>query len=52
MIDAFKIGVDFHSRTAALMYHYIRKDIHENKVVLDGNNCNHKNIQLVKDKYK
>lgn len=35
MLDAFKAGGDFHSRTAMNMYEYIRSDIEEGKVLLE-----------------
>lgn len=35
MIQAFKDGGDFHSRTAIGMFDYIKKDIDDNKVLLE-----------------
>lgn len=35
MIDAFKKGGDFHSRTAIGMYDNIKKEIEEGKVLLE-----------------
>ncbi|KAL8144225.1 hypothetical protein V2J09_017257 [Rumex salicifolius] len=35
MMDAFKAGGDFHSRTAMNMYQYIREAVEENKVLLE-----------------
>lgn len=35
MIEAFKEGGDFHSRTAIGMFDYIKKDIEEKKVLLE-----------------
>ncbi|CAL4904196.1 unnamed protein product [Urochloa decumbens] len=35
MLDAFKAGGDFHSRTAMNMYRHIRDAVHENKVLLE-----------------
>ena len=33
MLDAFKAGGDFHSRTAMNMYQHIRDAVHEKKVL-------------------
>lgn len=46
MIDAFKQGGDFHSRTAVDMYDYIQKAIDK------GNNYHQINTFLFKNKYK
>ena len=35
MLDAFKAGGDFHSRTAMNMYQHIRDAVDENKVLLE-----------------
>ncbi|KAG0522738.1 hypothetical protein BDA96_07G063500 [Sorghum bicolor] len=35
MLDAFKAGGDFHSRTAMNMYQHIRDAVHEKKVLLE-----------------
>lgn len=35
MLEAFKEGGDFHSRTAINMYDYIREAVEENKVLLE-----------------
>nr|CAB3449621.1 unnamed protein product [Digitaria exilis] len=35
MLDAFKAGGDFHSRTAMNMYQHIRDAVHDNKVLLE-----------------
>ncbi|PNT66686.1 hypothetical protein BRADI_3g15620v3 [Brachypodium distachyon] len=35
MLDAFKAGGDFHSRTAMNMYEHIRDAVHEKKVLLE-----------------
>jgi DNA polymerase I len=35
MLEAFKKGGDFHSRTAMNMYDYISKAVQENKVLLE-----------------
>lgn len=37
MLDAFDKGGDFHSRTAANMFDYIKKDIDQNKITLENN---------------
>lgn len=35
MLDAFKAGGDFHSRTAMNMYEHVRAAVHERKVLLE-----------------
>lgn len=35
MLDAFKAGGDFHSRTAMNMYEHVRKAVEEKKVLLE-----------------
>jgi DNA polymerase I len=35
MLDAFKAGGDFHSRTAMNMYQHIRDAVEEEKVLLE-----------------
>jgi len=49
MLDAFKKGGDFHSRTAVNMYDYIKKDIDNKGVLLEKGDKS--KIPLVKDKY-
>jgi DNA polymerase-1 len=50
MIEAFQLGGDFHSRTAASMYPHIKKAIQENKVCLEKGKGN-ETIPMVKDVY-
>ena len=35
MLDAFKSGGDFHSRTAMNMYSHVRKAVEEGKILLE-----------------
>ena len=35
MLDAFKAGGDFHSRTAMNMYQHIREAVEEERVILE-----------------
>lgn len=35
MLEAFKAGGDFHSRTAMNMYEYIHSDVEKGKVLLE-----------------
>lgn len=52
MIDAFKKGGDFHSRTAIDMFDYIKKDIQEKKVLLEWDKSKGvPPVPLLKDKY-
>jgi DNA polymerase-1 len=52
MIDAFKKGGCFHSRTAMGMYPYIRKDVESGGVVLEWDySKGQPTVPLVKDKY-
>ena len=52
MIDAFKSGGCFHSRTALGMYPYIREDVESGGVVLEWDySKGQPNVPLVKDKY-
>ena len=52
MIDAFKSGGCFHSRTALGMYSYIREDVESGGVVLEWDySKGQPNVPLVKDKY-
>ncbi len=52
MIQAFKEGGDFHSRTAIGMYDYIRKDIEEGKILLEWDKSKGPApVPLLKDKY-
>jgi len=38
MIQAFKLGGDFHSRTAIGMYDYIKAAVDNNEVLLEWDN--------------
>eukprot|EP01095_Lingulamoeba_sp_RSL-Kostka_P017925 TRINITY_DN9602_c0_g1_i1.p1 TRINITY_DN9602_c0_g1~~TRINITY_DN9602_c0_g1_i1.p1 ORF type:complete len:318 (-),score=113.84 TRINITY_DN9602_c0_g1_i1:6-959(-) len=52
MIDAFKTGGDFHSRTAAGMYSYISDEINNGDLLLEDENVdNPNNLPTVKSKY-
>ena len=52
MIDAFRQGGDFHSRTAANMFPEIRKELDSKKILLEKSNSQDgKDIPLLKDKY-
>lgn len=53
MINAFKAGGDFHSRTAMDMYKYIRDDVENGNILLewDYTNGNVAPKPLLKDKY-
>lgn len=52
MIDAFKKGGDFHSRTAIGMYNYIKKDIEQGNILLEWDKSKGKPpVPLLKDKY-
>ena len=52
MIDAFKSGGDFHSRTAVSMYENIKQDIIEGNCLLEWDSSKGKPpVPLVKDKY-
>lgn len=53
MIEAFKLGGDFHSRTAMGMYAYIKKDVDAGEVLLEWDEKNGVPPKpLLKDKYK
>ena len=49
MIEAFEIGGDFHSRTAAGMYSYISEALERGECVVDDDG--EKDLPLVKDVY-
>jgi DNA polymerase-1 len=52
MLDAFKQGGDFHSRTALSMYENIRKEVEEGSVLLEWDGAKGKNpVPLLKEKY-
>jgi len=52
MIEAFKSGGDFHSRTALGMYDYIKKDIDQGTVLLEWDSSKGKaSVPLLKDKF-
>ncbi len=55
MIEAFRQGGDFHSRTAANMFDYIKKDLNEGKLLLEKGKSSGTEggpeIPLLKDKY-
>lgn len=52
MIDAFKQGGDFHSRTAIGMYDYIRKEIDEGTILLEWDKSKGPApVPLLKEKY-
>lgn len=52
MLDAFKLGGDFHSRTALGMYPEIQKELDEGKLLLEWDNSKGKNpVPLLKDRY-
>jgi len=51
MIEAFKLGGDFHSRTALTMYDYIKDDVDKGNVLLENSPNVQNNIPLIKDKY-
>jgi len=52
MIEAFKSGGDFHSRTAVGMYDYIQKAIDEGKVLLEWDSSKGKPpVPLLKDAF-
>jgi len=51
MIEAFKLGRDFHSRTALTMYDYIKDDVDKGNVLLENSPNVQNNIPLIKDKY-
>lgn len=55
MIEAFKQGGDFHSRTAANMFSYIKKELEEGKILLEKGKSTEDGtgpeIPLLKDKY-
>eukprot|EP00347_Sterkiella_histriomuscorum_P005807 403355195 len=52
MIDAFKLGGDFHSRTALGMYPEIKKDLESGEILLEWDNSKGKAPKpLLKDKY-
>ena len=52
MLEAFKLGGDFHSRTAASMYPHIKKEIDEKKLLIEWDKSLGVNtIPLLKDKY-
>lgn len=50
MIEAFKAGGDFHSRTAAGMFPNIAQELKDGKLLLEKN-PNIKDLPLLKDKY-
>lgn len=50
MIDAFRSGGDFHSRTAMGMYDYIREDVESGKVLLEWDDSKGEaNLPVLKD---
>lgn len=52
MLDAFKQGGDFHSRTALTMFDYIQKDVEEGKVLLEWDHSKgNPPVPLLKEKY-
>jgi len=52
MIDSFKSGGDFHSRTAVSMYDYIKKDIADGTCLLEWDHSKGQApVPLVKEKY-
>eukprot|EP01125_Pyxidicula_operculata_P012309 TRINITY_DN4036_c0_g3_i1.p1 TRINITY_DN4036_c0_g3~~TRINITY_DN4036_c0_g3_i1.p1 ORF type:complete len:1154 (-),score=245.82 TRINITY_DN4036_c0_g3_i1:8-3469(-) len=52
MIEAFKSGGDFHSRTALGMYDYIKQEIDAGRVLLEWDSSQGKApVPLLKDKY-
>lgn len=52
MIEAFKQGGDFHSRTAIGMYDYIKKDLEAGKVLLEWDKSKGQApVPLLKQKY-
>lgn len=52
MLDAFKQGGDFHSRTALTMFEYIQKDVNEGKVLLEWDySKGTPPVPLLKEKY-
>jgi DNA polymerase-1 len=52
MLDAFKSGGDFHSRTAVGMYPYIKKELQDGKVLLEWDySKGTPPMPLIKDKY-
>jgi DNA polymerase-1 len=52
MLDAFKAGGDFHSRTAMQMYPHIQQAIQRGEVVIDDSEASVPGIKLVKDVFK
>jgi DNA polymerase-1 len=52
MIQAFRQGGDFHSRTAANMFDYIKKDLNNGLILLEkSKNIEENTLPLLKDKY-
>ena len=52
MIEAFRLGGDFHSRTALNMYPHIREAVERGEVLLEGGVEGGEGVPLLKDKYK
>lgn len=51
MIEAFKLGGDFHSRTAYGMYDYIKEAVAQGKVCLETGENTDPNVPLIKEVY-